>query len=106
MKGITTAFQAGNFPFQAGLFLLQPTTGPLLDGEGIDGLLKGLLAFRQPMDQLLPAVFQAGELLLNILFINTLLLLLLMQFLQPFRLLTQPFLQLLLFFELVINAAL
>jgi hypothetical protein len=46
LKGITTAFQAGNFPFQAGLFLLQPTTGPLLDGEGIDGLLEALLPFR------------------------------------------------------------
>ena len=58
------------------------------------------------MDQRLPAVLEAGELVLNILFISAILLLFLMEFLEPFRLLTQAFLQLLLFFELGIHAAL
>ena len=68
--------------------------------------MEGLLAFRQPMDQRLPALLQGGELLLNILFISPVLLLFQMEFLQPFRLLTQPFLQLLLFFKFGIHAAL
>ena len=99
LQRIAAAFQPSDLPLQPGLFLLQSRSGALLDRQGVCGLLQRLFSGREALEQGLPVLLQLLQSLLHRLLVVAVLLLLLLQFRQPFRVLPQPLLQLLLFLQ-------
>ena len=99
LQRIAAAFQPSDLPLQPGLLLLQSRSGALLDRQGVCGLLQRLLSGREALEQGLPVLLQLLQALLHRLLVVAVLLLLLLQFRQPFRVLPQPLLQLLLFLQ-------
>ena len=99
LKGIPPALQPSDLPFQAGLLLLQPAAGALLDGQRFGGLLELLFAVGNGLQQGLPGLLQGCELLLHGVAVGAVLVLLLGELFQPFPFLAQPFLQLLLLLQ-------
>ncbi|CAI8153297.1 MAG: Uncharacterised protein [Synechococcus sp. CC9902] len=97
LQGVPSAFQSGNLPLQPGLLLFQSCSCALLHRQGVRGLLDRLFPVGNGMQQVLPVLFQLLHPSLHTLFVFAVLALLLLQFHQPLRFLTQPLLKLLLF---------